>query len=57
LAGQFIPPIDADSLPGALLERLTGADLCERLVQLLVLICPVTTSTSSLRVSLDPQKM
>ena len=57
LAGQFIPPIDADNLPGALLERLTAEGLCERLVQLLALICPVTTATSSLRVSLNPQKM
>ena len=57
VAGQFIPPIDADTLPGALLERLTGSGLSERLVQLLVLICPVTTSSSSLRVSGNPQNM
>ena len=57
LAGQFIPQIDADTLPGALLERLTGSGLCERLVQLLVLICPVTTSSSSLRVRRNPQNM
>jgi len=57
LAAQFIPPIDADMLPGALLERLTGSGLSERLVQLLVLICPVTTSSSSLRVSGNPQNM
>jgi hypothetical protein len=57
LAGQLIPPIDAARLPASLLGRLTPRALCERLVQLLVLICPVTTSTSSLRVSHDPQKM
>jgi hypothetical protein len=57
LAGQFIPPIAADGLPGSLLERLTGRALSERLVQLLVLISPVTTSSSSVRVSRDPQKM
>ena len=57
VAGQFIPPIDADTLPGALLERLSGSSLSERLVQLLVLICPVTTSSSSLRVSGNPQNM
>jgi len=57
LAGQLIPPIDADSLPGSLLERLSGRALSERLVQLLVLISPVTTTTSSLRVSLNPQNM
>jgi hypothetical protein len=53
----LIPPIDADSLPASLLERLTGRALSERLVQLLILISPVTTSTGSLRVSADPQKM
>jgi len=57
LAGQFIPPIEADGLPGVLLERLTAEALTERLMQLLILISPVTTATSSLRVSLDPQKM
>jgi hypothetical protein len=57
LAAQFIPPLATDSLPGSLLERLTGRALSERLVQLLVLISPVTTATSSLRVSLNPQKM
>jgi hypothetical protein len=57
LAGQFIPPIVTNSLPGSLLERLTGRALSERLVQLLVLISPVTTSSSSVRVSRDPQKM
>ena len=57
LSGQFIPPIGSDRLPGSLLERLTGVVLPERLVQLLVLIAPVTTATGSLRVSADPQKM
>jgi hypothetical protein len=57
LAGQLIPPIDADSLPGVLLERLTAQALAERLMQLLILISPVTTSPGSLRVSADPQKM
>ena len=57
LAGQLIPPIGTDSLPGSLLERLRGSVLTERLVQLLVLISPVTTSSSSLRVSRDPQTM
>jgi len=57
LAGQFIPPITTHRLPGSLLERLTGSAVSERLVQLLVLISPVTTSTGSLEVSGDPQKM
>ena len=57
LAGQFIPPIATDRLPGSLLERLTARALSERLVQLLILLSPVTTSTGSSRVSADPQKM
>jgi len=57
LAGQFIPPLVTDSLPGSLLERLTGRVLSERLVQLLILLSPVTTATGSLRVGADPQKM
>jgi hypothetical protein len=57
LAGQLTSPIGAHSLPGALLGRLSGADLTEQLVQLLWLVSPVTTSTGSLRESGDPQKM
>jgi hypothetical protein len=57
LAGQLIAPLVTDSLPGSLLERLSGKGLSERLVQLLILISPVTTATGSLRVSADPQKM
>ncbi|MEJ2325993.1 MAG: hypothetical protein P8Y25_03870 [Chromatiaceae bacterium] len=57
LAGQFIPPLATHDLPGSLLGRLTAGALSERLVQLLILISPVTTSSSSLRVSGDPQKM
>jgi hypothetical protein len=41
LAGQWIPPITPERLPGALLDRLTGETLAERLVQLLILISPV----------------
>jgi hypothetical protein len=55
--GRFSPPIGTDSLPGALLERLSAEALSERLVQLLALVCPVTTATSSLRVSANPQNM
>lgn len=57
LAGQVIPPLVTDNLPGSLLERLRGEGLAERLVQLLFLISPVTMATSSVRVSGDPQKM
>jgi hypothetical protein len=57
LAGQFIPPLAAHRLPGSVLERLDGRVLFERLVQLLVLLSPVTTATGSLPVSGDPQTM
>lgn len=57
LAGQFLPPIVTAHLPGALLERLSGRALSERVVQLLVLIAPSTTATGSPRVTADPQKM
>jgi hypothetical protein len=57
LAGQFIPPLVSNRLPGSLLERLRGSALSERLVQLLLLISPVTTATGSLRVGGTPQRM
>jgi hypothetical protein len=57
LAGQLIPSITPHGLPGSLLERLRGRGLTERVVQLLALISPVTTSSSSVRVSHDPQTM
>jgi hypothetical protein len=57
LAGRLMPPIAIDSLPGSLLERLRGEALAERIIQLLFVISPVTTSTSSLRVNRHPQKM
>jgi len=56
--GCFIPPVDARHLPGALLGRLVGKEICQRLCRLLVLVCPVTTGSSAyLRVRIDPQKM
>ena len=59
LAGDFIPPVEVARLPGALLGRLTGKDLCVRLCQFLVLLGPITNSSCSgnLRVVMDPQKM
>jgi hypothetical protein len=57
LAGQLIPPIAGERLPGSLLERLTARTLSERLVELLMLISPVTTATSSLKVQRRPQRM
>jgi hypothetical protein len=56
LAGQFLPPIGADRLPASLLERLMGKTLGERVIQLLISVSAVTTSSSSSRVVLDPQK-
>jgi hypothetical protein len=56
--GCFIPPVAVTDLPGALLARLTAQELSERLCQLLVLIGPVTTTSSSyMRASINPQKM
>lgn len=55
---HFLPPIAVAALPGALLGRLTGADLPERLGQMLLLICPVSTAWSgSVRRTMPPQTM
>jgi hypothetical protein len=56
---QFIPPVAASQLPGALLGRLQGADLRERVVRLLWLIAPLTTTSwsGSLRMTLNPQNL
>jgi hypothetical protein len=56
--GGFIPPPPPRALPGALLERFTGADLASRLLQMLVFLLPLSTHGSdSARVVPDPQKM
>ncbi len=57
--GQFIPPVDSSQLPGALLGRLTGDDLIQRLCRLLRLLIPITTGSWSgyLKVVIDPQNM
>ena len=56
--GHFLPPVAVEQLPGALLGRLTGSDLFERLCQMLLLICPVSTAWSgSARRAMLPQKM
>ena len=59
LRGRFIPPLNVAQLPGALLGRLTGDDLMQRLCHLLRLLIPITTASwsGSLRVVIDPQKM
>jgi hypothetical protein len=56
---QFVPPIPASALPGALLGRLHGADLRERVVRLLWLIAPLSTTSwsGSLRVAPNPQNL
>lgn len=57
--GNFLPSLDPAQLPGALLGRLSGDGLHQRLCQLLVLMMPVTSTSWSgyLRVSINPQKM
>ena len=57
--GHFIPPVDCSQLPGALLGRLTGDDLQQRLCQFLRLLIPMTTHSWSgyLKGVIDPQKM
>jgi len=57
--GCFMPEVDCARFPGALLGRLTGDDLRQRLCHLLRLLLPMTTTSWSgyLRVSIDPQKM
>jgi len=55
---HFIPPINPGQLPGALLGRFTGSTLSQRLGQMLLLVCPVSTPWSdSLRKEVAPQKM
>jgi len=56
---QFVPPVAAPQLPGALLGRLQGADLRERVVRLLWLIAPLSTTSwsGSLRMAPNPQNL
>jgi len=59
IKGHFIPPVEVDQLPGALLGRLNGQDLAHRVCLLLHLLAPVTTTSWSgfLTGGIDPQKM
>jgi hypothetical protein len=57
LARAFLPPLDTQALPGSLLGGITGESLAERLVKVLVLIAPISTSPGSLRAASCPQKM
>ena len=56
---QFVPPVAGSKLPGELLGRLRGADLRERLVRLLWLIAPLSTTSwsGSLRRVPNPQNL
>ena len=56
---QFVPPIPASALPGELLGRLQGTDLRERVVRLLWLIAPLSTTSwsGSLRRGPNPQNL
>jgi len=57
--GLFVPPIQPDRLPGALLERFTTKSLAMRTCQVLRLVAATTTTswTGFSRVAIDPQKM
>jgi len=57
--GRFIPPLNTNQFPGALLGRFTGQDLKQRLFQFLQLLLPISSTSCSgyLRVAIDPQKM
>lgn len=56
---QFVPPLAASALPGELLGRLHGEDLHERVVRLLWLIAPLSTTSwsGSLRMAPNPQNL
>ena len=55
----FVPPVLACRLPGELLGRLNGVDLRERMMRLLWLIAPLTTTSwsGSLRGAKNPQNL
>ena len=57
--GYFLPPLAPEQFPGALLGRLSGTDLRQRLCQMLGLLAPLTSPSwsGSLPVVIDPQKM
>lgn len=61
--GLFVPPVDIGELPGALLGRLAGVDLRQRLERLLRLLIPITSAScppalsGSMRGVMDTQKM
>ncbi len=59
IRGNFIPPLEVLQFPGAILGRLTGQDLMQRLCQFLQLLLPITSTSwsGSVKVVVNPQKM
>jgi len=57
--GNFMPPLDPAQLPGAVLGRLSGPDLQQRLCHLLVLLLPLSSTSCPgyVKVTMNPQKM
>ena len=57
--GNFIPPLGHAQLPGALLGRLNGNDLQQRLCHLLALLMPLSSTSCPgyVKVTINPQKM
>lgn len=57
--GNFMPPLNHASLPGAVLGRLAGHDLQQRLCHLLVFLMPLSSTSCPgyVKVVIDPQKM
>ena len=57
--GNFMPPLSHAQLPGAVLGRLAGNDLQQRLCHLLVLLMPLSSTSCPgyVKVVIDPQKM
>jgi hypothetical protein len=39
---SFMPPVDEERLPGAMLERFSGKSLSERMIGLLRFLSPIT---------------
>lgn len=53
---RLMPPVEESGLPRSLLERFSGT-ATERLIQVLALLLPLTTSSRSAMVVADPQRM
>ncbi len=57
--GNFMPPLSHAQLPGAVLGRLNGNDLQQRLCHLLVLLMPLSSTSCPgyVKVTINPQKI